>query len=330
MKRCNVIFLLVVIVWMDTPQSREKEPLRLVQTISMPLVRGRIDHLAVDPEGERVFVAALGNHSLEVLRMRTGQQMGRIEGLNEPQGVVYLPESNKIFVANGGDGTCKIFDGDTLQPITSINLSGDADNVRYDLSSKQLFVGYGDGGIAAVDATDGKRLGDIPLEGHPESFQLEKSGPRIFANVPKAGHVAVIDRSKRTVVATWPLQGARANFPMALDEAHHRLFVGCRQPATVVVLDTTSGQAVIKLTIARDTDDLFYDEVHKRIYVSCGEGYINVFDQLDPDHYLAVAKIATATGARTSLFAPTLDRLYLAVPRRGNQPAQIQVYAVQK
>ena len=330
MKRGYLIFLWIVVIWIARTQSREKGPLRLVQTISMPAVQGRIDHMSVDIKGERTFVAALGNNSVEVLHMRTGQKIGSIQGLNEPQGVIYVSESKKIFVASGGDGTCKMFDGDTLGLITSIHLSGDADNVRYDPSSKQLFVGYGDGAIAAVDATDGKRLGDIPLEGHPESFQLEKSGPRIFANVPKAGHVAVIDRSKRTVVAKWPLQGARANFPMALDEAHHRLFVGCRQPATVVVLDTTSGQAVIKLTIARDTDDLFYDEVHKRIYVSCGEGYINVFDQLDPDHYPAVAKIATATGARTSLFAPTLDRLYLAVPRRGNQPAQIQVYAVQK
>jgi len=320
---------LVVVISIATTQSREKEPLRLVQTISMPTVRGRIDHMAVDVEGERAFVAALGNNSVEVLHTRTGQTIGSIEALNEPQGVIYVSDPKKIFVANGGDGTCQMFNGDTLGLITNIHLLGDADNLRYDPSSKNLFVGYGEGGIAVVDTTDGKRLGDIPLEGHPESFQLEKSGLRIFVNVPKAGHVAVLDRPKRTVIAKWPLQTARANFPMALDEAHHRLMVGCRQPGTLVVFDTSSGKGVVSLPIAGDTDDLFYDEVHKRIYVSCGEGYINVFDQLDPDHYRAIARIPTATGARTSLLAPTLDRFYLAVPRRGNQPAEIRVYAVQ-
>ena len=328
MKRCYVILLLVVVPWI-TAHPREEEPLRLVQTISLPMVRGRMDHMAVDLKGERVLVAALGNNSVEVLHMRTRQPIGSIGGLNEPQGVIYISEFNKIFVANGGDGTCKMLEGDTLRLITSLHLSSDADNIRYDPTAKHLFVGYGEGGIAVVDARNGKRLGDIPLEGHPESFQLEKSGPRIFVNVPKASHIAVIDRVKRAVVATWPLQSARSNFPMALDETHQRLFIGCRQPATVVVCDTRSGRAVVSLTISGDTDDLFYDETHKRIYVSCGEGYIDIFGQLDPDHYRAVAKVPTAAGARTSLFAPTLDRFYLAVPRRGNQAGEIRVYAVQ-
>lgn len=302
----------------------EEAPMRQVATIPLPKVEGRIDHLAVDTARQRLFVAALGNGSLEVVDFDKGAVVKHIGGLREPQGVVYAAGLDKLFVACGGDGMFKIFDGGSLELVKDVQLGEDADNVRYDEKTRRVYVG--DVGLAILDAPTGKRLGDIKLMAHPESFQLESRSPRIFVNVARDGLVAVVDRDKRAVVARWPLGEARANFPMALDEAGRRLFVGCRKPPRLVVLDTTSGKIMASLPIDGDADDLFFDAARRRIYISCGVGLLDVLRQTDADHYAMAAKIPTAAGARTSLLVPALNRFYLAVPHRGEQPAEIRVY----
>ena len=313
----------------DKTDSANGAVLRMVQAIPLPDVEGRFDHFAIDLQRQHLFVAALGNNTLEVLNLRDGKPLRSIKGLQKPTGTAFVPEFKRIFAASGDGETCEVFNGDTLGLLQSVKSLPDADNVRYDAAAKHVYIGYGDGGLSIVDAASGQRLGDIKLAGHPESFQLEKAGTRIFVNVPTARHIAVIDRTKRAVVATWPLEGARSNFPMALDETHHRLFVGCRDPARVLVYDTTSGRVTATLKIDGDTDDLFYDAARQRLYVACGAGFINVFQQQDADRYRAIANMATAVGARTALFVPELKRLYLAVPHRGTQGAQIRAYAVQ-
>jgi DNA-binding beta-propeller fold protein YncE len=205
-----------------------------------------------------------------------------------------------------------------------IALSDDADNVRYDAQGRRLFVGYGGGALAALDIA-GNRLGEIKVAGHPESFQLERNGPRMFVNVPEARHIAVLNRDTMKVMTTWPITEARSNFPMALDEADHRLFIGCRQPAKVVVIDTSSGKTIASFDAVGDTDDLFYDAARRRLYVSGGEGYLDVFEE-QSHQFRRLLHVPTATGARTSLFMPELNRLYLAVPHRGSQKAAIRVY----
>ncbi len=329
MKRFYTILLITLTPFIIKVQAQEAIPLRLIQTIPMPEVEGRIDHLAVDLKGERLFVAALGNNTLEVLDLIAGKLIRSITGLQEPQGVLFIPEFNKIFVTNGEGGTCDIFDGDAFKLINRVKSLEDADNIRYDAAAKYVYIGYGSGALGILDAANGKHLGDIRLAGHPESFQLEKSGPRIFINVPTANQIAVVDQEKRAVVATWPLKGAQSNFPMALDETNHRLFVGFRKPAKLIVFDTESGKAVANLDSVGDTDDIFYDAMRKRIYVSGGEGFLDVFEQGDADHYRILAKIPTASGARTALFVPELGRLYLAVPHRGSQGAEVRVYEAQ-
>jgi len=201
--------------------------------------------------------------------------------------------------------------------------------VRYDASTAQLYVGYGDGALGIVDARDGKLVGKVKLAGHPESFQLETAGARVFVNVPNAKQIAVVDRLTRRVVTIWALPEARANFPMDLDEADHRLFVGLRRPAQLRVFDTESGKVVASLDCAGDADDLFYDRERKQIYLSGGEGFVDVFAQRDADHYALRTRLPTAVGARASLLVPPMRRLYLAVPRRGAQGAEIRAYAVQ-
>jgi WD40 repeat protein len=295
-------------------------------TIPLPGVEGRIDHMAFDPTGGRFFVAALGNNTIEVVDTSAGRVIGRIASLHKPQGIAYAADLNKLFVASDADGTCRIYDGTSLKPVNVVELKDDADNVRYDAAAGRVYVGYGEGALAVIDAKSGRKLADVPLVGHPESFQLEARGPRIFVNVPSDRHIAVVDRERRAVIATWSLGEAQGNFPMALDDANHRLFVGCRTPARLLVLDTASGKTVAALDCCGDTDDLFYDAVARRIYVSGGEGCVSVFRQISADRYEPAERIATAAGARTSFFVARDSSLYVAVPRRGAQQAELRVY----
>ncbi len=303
--------------------------LKLIQTIPLPGVTGRFDHFALDAKGRRLFVAALGNNTLEVLDVAAGQRLKSIAGLHKPTGVLYLANSNQIGVANGDDGTFKLFDGSSYDAVKSLGTLDDADNVRFDAKAGTIYVGYGSGAIAVIDAATMKQTGSIKLPAHPESFQLEAQGPRIFVNVPEAQQIAVIDRQRQSVMATWPLKEFRDNFPMALDEANHHLFIGCRQPARLVVFDTTTAKIAADLAISGDTDDLFYDAARKRLYLSCGEGFIDVVAQHDANHYERLERVPTVPGARTSFYSPALDHLWLAVPQRGKQPAQIRTYQPQ-
>jgi len=307
----------------------EEKAFKLKQTITLPGVEGRIDHLALDPSGERLFVCALGNNTLEVLDLRKGERIHSITGLGAPQGIAYIPEFNRLFVANDKGGICKIYDGKSFQEVGQLDFKDDADNVRYDDAAKKIYVGFGTGGIAILNAPDGKEIGSIKLSAHPEAFELEKNGHRIFVNVPNSRDVAVIDRDKREVVARWKTDLAFGNFPMALDEANHRLFVGCRLPSKLVVLDTDSGDVVAKIDISGDTDDVFYDAKRHRIYAICGAGKIDVVEQIDPKTYKTSTKVDTAEGARTGLFVPERNALFVAIPHRGSRQAEIRWYAVE-
>jgi DNA-binding beta-propeller fold protein YncE len=310
-------------------EAEEAGPLRLIQTIPLRNVEGRIDHMAVDLKGERLFIAALGNNTVEIVDFRAGKHMGTIGGLHEPQGVAFITEFNKIFVANAQSGACEVLDGSSFKRIKSIKLSDDADNIRYDAATRRVYVGYGNGALGIIDAATGDQLGEVKLDGHPESFQLEKSGPRIFVNIPTSQKIAVVDREKPAAVTAWSVGGATANFPMALDETHHRLFVGFRKPAKLVVYDTESGKVVANLDSPGDADDIFHDGTRQRIYISGGDGFIDIIQQQDADHYKSLTKIPTASGARTSFWVAEMSRLYLAVPHRGTQRAEVRVYEAQ-
>jgi len=307
--------------------AADKPPLTLIRRISLPGVEGRIDHMAVDRMGQRLFVAALGNNTLEVLDLKQGKRLHAIAGLREPQGVAYLPLAQQIVVANGDDGACRFFDGQSYQPIAQVDCQADADNVRYDPRANRLFVGCGQGSLVEIGLAPLQRVGDIRLSAHPESFQLVTDSDRIFVNVPRARQVVVLDRQRRTVIAQWPMGEFQGNYPLALDEKHHRLLVGCRKPATLVVLDADTGRTIATLPCAGDTDDVFYEAATGRIYVSGGEGAVSVIEQVDADHYRPLTTVPTAAGARTSLLVAAMNRLYVAVPHRGSQAAEILEFA---
>jgi DNA-binding beta-propeller fold protein YncE len=246
-------------------------PLVLEKEIALPGVEGRIDHFSVDVPNQRLFVAALENGSVEILDIRRGERSAEIKGLEEPQGVYYDFKMGRLYVATGGDGKLRIYDGKSLTVHETLGFGGDADNVRYDERTGNIWVGYGNGGIAIANAA-GQKVGSVSLDTHPESFQFEPNGDRVYVNVPKQFGIAVVDRKKRAVVAKWGLGVQFGNYPMALDDTNKRLFVGCRIPARLVVLDASSGRIVASLLTIGDSDDIFYDADRRVVYVIGGEG----------------------------------------------------------
>jgi YVTN family beta-propeller protein len=307
-------------------QAGSSELLKLEATIPMADVQGRIDHLSIDVKGQRLFVAALGNNSLEVIDLKTHQRVHTIPGLAEPQGITYIPSSNLVFVANGKDGSVRGFDAATWKMLTSISYGDDADNLRRDPSNGHIWVGYGGGALGEFDQ-QGTKLADIKVSAHPESFQLERNGSRMFVNLPGSRKIAVVDRKTGAVSGSWGTGGPLANYPMALDERDQRLLVVTRFPARLIVLNTTQGKRVASLPAIGDCDDVFYDERRHRVYAIGGEGGISVFQQRDADHYDELARIKTVSGARTGFFSPELDKLFVAVRKHESQSAEVRVYA---
>jgi DNA-binding beta-propeller fold protein YncE len=321
-------FLVILFALAALGIAQSNEPLRLQKTIPLPDVQGRIDHMSLDVQNQRLFMAALGNNTVEVIDIKQGKRIRSIPGLREPQGVLYLADTNRLYVSNGADGTLRIFDGSSYEPIKSVKLGDDVDNVRFDAARKHVYVGYGSGALAIMNE-HGAKVGEISLDAHPESFQVEKNGPRLFVNLPESRKVAVVDRAKELLVTTWGTGGALSNYPMALDEDDHRLFIVCRLPARLVVLDTKSGKVIENLPAIGDSDDVFYDSARKRIYATGGEGGISVYQQENADHYRKITKLSTVKGARTSFFSPDLRELFVAARRQGSRPAAILVYAVE-
>jgi DNA-binding beta-propeller fold protein YncE len=300
-------------------------PLAEVQAVALPGVRRRIDHFAVDPRGRRLFVSALGNHTLEVIDLRAGKRITSIPNLNEPQGVAYLPSVHRIVVATRAGGTLTAFDDRDYQPMAALSNMPDADNLRFDAAAGVLYVGHGDGALGMIDPTTMKVVGEIRLPGHPESFRLEQGGPRIFVNMPPTREILVVDRKQRSIVKRVSLGSLAANYPMDLDERGHRLFVAVRHPARLLVFDTESMAELAIARCVRDSDDLFYDAARDRVYVIGGEGYVDVFDASPAARYARLARISTRTGARTGLWSNELDRLFVGWPLRQGLPAQIEV-----
>ncbi len=316
--------IIALLVFAASAWGQATQPLRLEKTIELPDVQGRIDHMSVDVKGARLFVSALGNNTVEVIDTKGGKRVKTFKGLQEPQGVLYVAATDRLYVANSKDGSVRIFDGNSYAPLKTLEYGDDADNLRYDPDHKRIYVGYGSGALAEIDE-DGNKAGEIKLDAHPESFQMEKESPRIYVNLPKSRKIAVLDRESRTIITTWPLGMTLANYPMALDEADHRLFVVTRYPARLLVIDTATGKTLQRLPAVGDCDDVFYDKAGKRIYAIGGEGAVSVFEQQDSDHYKESARITTVKGARTGFFSPDLDRLFVAVRRQGTQPAAIRV-----
>ncbi len=303
-------------------------PLMLTQTIVLPGVTGRIDHLTLDEAGDRLFIAALGNGSIEVIDLSAGKRIRSIKGLKEPQGILYLPKSKQVIVTSGGDGSVRSYNTNTYKEVARCDLGSDADNIRWDSSNHLIYVGFGDGALAVLDAKDLTKQRETRLVGHPESFQLNRATDRIFVNVPDTQQITVIDRKNGVVITSLPIIEVADNYPMALDEAGEKLFVACRTPPRLLVFDTASGNLLATTKCVGDADDIFYDTIRNQIYIIGGAGFVDVFSSSAKTKYPRLAHIRTSPGARTGLFVPKRGLLYVAAPAQKEQEAKVLVYQV--
>lgn len=321
----RAILLLAVVIWPDPGWAQPSSPPLVLETkIPLGEISGRIDHLGIDPKRQRLFVAELGNNSLGVVDLAAGKVLRTITGLSEPQGVAYVPAGDSVYVANGGDGSVRIMRGEDLGPAGRLELGDDADNVRVDEQRNRVLVGYGKGALAVVDPGTRTKVGDIRLKAHPEGFQIDETGGRVFVNVPDAGAIEIVDLGSGAPRSS-PTQGLRSNFPMAIDRDGRRVLAVFRSPPTLMAVSNPDARVLAKVETCGDADDVFVDAKRHRVYVSCGEGVVDVLDQTDTG-YTSLARVPTVSGARTSLFVPGLDRLFVAVRARSGEPAAIWVF----
>ena len=328
MKRVTMLAALAGLLLPAASRAEDPAPLALEAKIPLGAVTGRIDHLAFDPDRQLLFVAELGNDSVGIVDLKERKVLHRIAGLSEPQGVAYHPPTTTLYVANAGDGSLHLYQVPTFTSLGGIALGADADNIRIDPWRNRIIVGYGKGGLAVIDPASRRKIADMPLDGHPESFQFDDTGSRIFVNVPDARQIAVLDVGSSKQISTLDTAGASSNFPMAVDAEEHRVLVAFRSPAKLMVFATRTAKLEGSFDTCRDADDVFVDPRRRRLYVSCGEGVIDVLAQAGGG-YERIARLPTVAGARTSLFVPATNRLYLGVRATAAEPAAIWVFRLQ-
>jgi DNA-binding beta-propeller fold protein YncE len=309
-------------------ESFGTEHLKLEKEIVLPHVQGRIDHMAYNLKDNILYLAALGNNTVEAVDLKKAVVVKSITGLQEPQGLAYLRGQNELAVASGGTGDCVFIDAKTFAKVAMVHLGDDADNVRYDATENKVYVGYGNGGMAMIDPATHKQIGNVKLAAHPESFQLDKKNNRMYVNLPDDHSIAVIDLKNFTLAHTWNIQSHRANFPMTLDTTNNIVFVGFRHPALLVAYDGNSGKEMSATGVVGDTDDFFYNENKQEIIASGGNGYISIFKRDVDQNFKKIANIPTRNGARTSFFIPSLQTFIVAERANGGKPAAIVVYTI--
>jgi DNA-binding beta-propeller fold protein YncE len=319
--------------------AQNKEPLRLVETIVMPRLRGRIDHMDVDLKGQRLFISGLENGSVEVVDLAGGKWTRSIPGFGKPQGIAYVAALTKLFVASGDDGMLRVFHGDSLTLEASIKLAAGPNRLAYDPSRKLIYVGYGGkevgqdyGQVAIINAKNNRVIGRVRVAAHPSQIILDPTGAKAFVEVPVADQIQVIDTKGRRVMSTWPVSSHRPG-DMGYDPSRERLFLGTHSPPEMIVMDSKTGKELSALPTVDGMDGVFFDESRRRVYVSGGRGSevgsIFVYQQHDPDRYELIAKIPSRAGAGTSLWVPELNRLYVAAPAT-DEDAGILVFEAQQ
>jgi hypothetical protein len=329
--------------------SEDKVTLRLVQTISVPGVIGRLDHMAVDLDKKRLFLAAVDNGTLEVIDLDAGKVINSLLGIKDTQDALFLGgHFNKLYVSSL-DGTLRIFQGETFRLVQALKLEPDPNRLLYDPATDLIYFGYG-GQNAGFDTYE--RVGIMQAKrgaqsdqfvsdmiapthrpGHLAELAMDEDG-RLLVCDSRADLIFQFDTRKRELIKSWPAHGDGAG-DMSLDRPRHRLFVGTRIPPEMTVYDSRSGKEIVSLPGPETMDGVFYDPELKRIYMSGGRwygtpqaspGWVYVYQQRDADHYELISKIMTRPGSGTSLFVPRVNRLYVASQRIGDQEAAILVF----
>ena len=307
--------------------------LALEQTIGLSEVDGRIDHFAIDIKGRRAFLAALAKNTIEVVDLKAGRLIKTLPNFAKPQGVRFVPELNRLFVATGLDGALTTLDGSTLSTLGTAHVSLGADAIGYDPRTQYLYIGSGGGDanketgdLTVLSAKTGERIAALVTDAHAGGSVVEIQGDHLYVLVPEKAQVLVFDRRTRAQVAKWTVPEIQKIVALDLDEKDQRLFLGVRTPASIVVLDSSSGAVIASIPTVGTLDGLSYDRARRRIYTTGGEGFVDVTQQTDPDHYERIARVPTGPNARTSLFVPEWQRLYVAVPRDKDRSAELRIF----
>ncbi len=330
------LFVLIVIADFRA-NAVDAAPLKLVQSVDLPNYSGDFDHFAVDLGGNRLFLAAEDHGTVEVFDLNSGKRLKTIEGFETPHSFLFMPEAGKLLVTDSGKDLSKILDAGSFQVIKTVELTPGADSIGFDQGSHHLYIVTGGKDVqmdhsflSVVDPVEGKRLGDIAFDAnHVEAMAVEQNGSRLFINVTDKNYIAVVDKDKQQIVDRWPVHECQQNAPVALDEQNHRLFVICRSPGMLVVFDTSTGKSVASLPAPGRVDEVVFDAQRHRVYAAGGEGYIGVYQEKDPDHYVLTSKVPSAVGAKTALLVPQRNRLYVAVsPGEGKFGAKVLTFEV--
>ena len=314
-------------------QPQTTSPLRLQRTIALPAGTGKFDHFAVDLRANRLFIAATGNHSIEVVDLNSNKVIETIRGLGKPHGLAWIPETNRLYASDGAQGDLKIFEGSPLKLIKAIKLSEDADDMVYDAKTRLLYVGHGGSDqanpaqVAVLDTTSQTLMEQLPMATHPEGLEIDNVHDRIFVNIADSAEIAVIDGATHSLSHSWKITLAKDNVPLAFAEQPGLLFVACRTPGRLVVLDSKSGREISDLFADNGADDLFYDAELHRIYLIAGSGVVDAYE-LDANKAVRPLGVAhTSPGAKTGLFVPSQHALFLGVVATGGKEAEIRVYS---
>jgi DNA-binding beta-propeller fold protein YncE len=327
-RRLVALFLLVAA---STAMAQPTGPLMVLKTILLPGVSGKFDHFAYDGPANRLFAAATGNHTVEVIDVPAGKVLQQIGGLGKPHGLAWVAESGRLFVADGSLAALKVYDGTPFKLIATLPLSDDADDMVYDETTKLLYVGHGGstaaapGGVAVIDTVKLRIVDNLPMEAHPEALEIDPVSHRIFVNVADAAKVAVIDGATHAVIARWTLDRAKDNVPLAFVPETHALLLGCRTPATALLLDANDGSEIDSKPSSAGADDLFYDAATRRVYVIAGSGAVDVLE-LSAGKLKSIGKVETAPGVKTGLLVPALHELFVGMPSVASLPSQVRVF----
>jgi hypothetical protein len=314
-----------LVSWAAAADDVKTIPLSLTQTIALPQIKAGMNHLAADAKRGRFFVTVPRDRVSVVVDLKAGRPLQTLAGPSVA--ACFLPDLDRLCVS--GHGVVAFYDGDSLTPAGKVDVDGDLDELQYDAGKKRLCVGMMDtdkAGIAVIDVPGRKLVAKLKLPAKPQGFVVGSKADRIYVNTPGAEQVTVLDGRTGTIVGEWKLTGAQANYPVALDEKNHRLFVGCRKPARMLVLDTGTGKTVAGIDTGGDADDMSFDPGSRHVYLACGSGVITTIEQVDADHYRKLSDTSTAEDARNSLFVPALKTFYLAVPRQGDRPTELRAY----
>lgn len=314
--------------------AQASEPLTFLKTIPLPGVVGGFDHFAIDLSGDVLFAAAKGNHTVEVINLKTGTIAETISGLAKPHGLAWVPQTHRLYIADGQLANLQVFTGSPLHAAGTLKLSDDADDMVYDDQSGMLYVGHGGsdaanpGRVAVVDTKDFTLAANVPAAAHPEALDLDASGQRVFANIADAAQVIAINTKNNAIENTWKLKDASDNTPMAYDAHDQILLIGCRKPPVLIALNASTGQEITRISTDKGADDLFYDANLHRVYVITGAGTVDVYSISATKHLTLLGKVHTAPGAKTGLLVPSQNLLYIGIPGIGSKPAEIRVYEI--